>query len=703
MEEDTEYLKLPLEDRCVHKLWKARLNGYEECTKHFAKITDERSPEFNKFAPLMKKFVTDSNAVAQEKALDAVLAFVENAHIAGKTAGDCTSGIVQKCLAAPKRGTQEKALEVILLYCEIEKYEVVQEELMKGFTQKNPKVVAGCVRALSTALREFGPKVINPKPLMKQMHTLLEDRDKTVREEGKKLVIEMYRWIRQALKPQMSSLKPVQVQELEAEFEKLGNEKVVQTRFLRSQQELRAKIEAQEDGEEDEDEEEEEEMPALDPYDLFEPVDILSKLPKDFYEKVEAKKWQERKEAMELLQPLTQNPKLEQGDYHDLMKALKKIIGKDSNVMIVAQAGLCVAGLAKGLKKKFQPFSLSFTETILEKFKEKKANVVTSMREAIDAVYQTTTLEAIQETVSAALANKNPQVKAETTAFLGRALCYCTPVILNKKLLKVITTDLLRGLNESDPTVRDNSCEALGVCLKVVGEKQMMAFIADVDSLKMQKIKEASEKAELKVKISAPKAKKQVASKKETSKQAEASASGPSKVVKGGAKRAQLDPAKGKKVSAGKGIKGGGGGGSRGRGSSVEDCKEAEISLEEALEKAGEVMPEDVMSGITDGNWKTRLTAVESFIETTNAMDRSEIPTQALVRVLAQKPGFKDNNFQVLKLKLEALKHLAENSDFTRRSGEVCIQDLVEKLGDPKNGPLCGEVLTAMAEAAKLQ
>lgn len=59
--------------------------------------------------------------------------------------------------------------------------------------------------------REFGPKVMNPKPLIKQMHTLLEDRDKNVREESKKMVIEMYRWIRQALKPQMSSLKPVQV------------------------------------------------------------------------------------------------------------------------------------------------------------------------------------------------------------------------------------------------------------------------------------------------------------------------------------------------------------------------------------------------------------------------------------------------------------------------------------------------------------
>ena len=59
--------------------------------------------------------------------------------------------------------------------------------------------------------REFGPKVINPRPLMKQMHTILEDRDKNVREEGKKLMVELYRWIGQALKPQMSSLKPVQV------------------------------------------------------------------------------------------------------------------------------------------------------------------------------------------------------------------------------------------------------------------------------------------------------------------------------------------------------------------------------------------------------------------------------------------------------------------------------------------------------------
>ncbi|KAJ9581579.1 hypothetical protein L9F63_023262 [Diploptera punctata] len=55
MEEDTEYVKLPVEDRCVHKIWKARLHGYEEAAKIFRQIADEKSPEFNKFLGLVKK------------------------------------------------------------------------------------------------------------------------------------------------------------------------------------------------------------------------------------------------------------------------------------------------------------------------------------------------------------------------------------------------------------------------------------------------------------------------------------------------------------------------------------------------------------------------------------------------------------------------------------------------------------------------
>ena len=65
----------------------------------------------------------------------------------------------------------------------------------------------------------------------------------------------------------------------------------------------------------------------MDPYDLLDPVEIISKLPKDFYDKLEAKKWQERKEALDALDNLLKTaPRLEPGDYADLVRALKKVL-----------------------------------------------------------------------------------------------------------------------------------------------------------------------------------------------------------------------------------------------------------------------------------------------------------------------------------------------------------------------------------------
>lgn len=50
----------------------------------FQTLGDEKSPEFSKYLGLVKKFVVDNNAVAQEKGLEATLAYVENAAVAGK-------------------------------------------------------------------------------------------------------------------------------------------------------------------------------------------------------------------------------------------------------------------------------------------------------------------------------------------------------------------------------------------------------------------------------------------------------------------------------------------------------------------------------------------------------------------------------------------------------------------------------------------
>lgn len=55
--------------------------------------------------------------------------------------------------------------------------------------------------------------------------------------------------------------------------------------------------------------------------------------------------------------------------------------------MVVALAGKCLTGLATGLRKRFQSYATSCLAAILEKFREKKQNVVQALREAADAIF----------------------------------------------------------------------------------------------------------------------------------------------------------------------------------------------------------------------------------------------------------------------------------------------------------------------------
>lgn len=57
----------------------------------------------------------------------------------------------------------------------------------------------------------FGSKVVSIKSILKATLQLLEDRDPSVRNESKELIVEMYRWAGAPIKTQLSSLKPVQV------------------------------------------------------------------------------------------------------------------------------------------------------------------------------------------------------------------------------------------------------------------------------------------------------------------------------------------------------------------------------------------------------------------------------------------------------------------------------------------------------------
>uniref|UniRef100_A0A9R1SJJ0 Cytoskeleton associated protein 5 n=2 Tax=Cyprinus carpio TaxID=7962 RepID=A0A9R1SJJ0_CYPCA len=663
MGDDSEWMKLPIDQKCEHKIWKARLNGYEEALKLFQKIEDEKSPEW-------------------------VVPFL-------------VSGVVSKVFNQPKARAKELGTDICLTYIEIEKAEIVQDELIKGLDNKNPKIVVACVETLRKALCEFGSKIITLKPVVKVLPKLFESREKAVRDEAKLLAVEIYRWIRDALRTPLQNINSVQLKELEEEWVKLPPAAPKQTRFLRSQQDLKAKFEQQQAAggdEADGDDDDEVEAAPVDPYELLEAVEILSKLPKDFYEKIEAKKWQERKEVLEAVEALTKNPKLESGDYGDLARALKKVIGKDANVMLVAMAAKCLAGLATGLRKKFGTYAGHVVPTILEKFKEKKPQVVQALQEAIDAVFLTTTLQNISEDVLAVMDNKNPSIKQQASLFLARSFRHCTPSTLPKSVLKPFCAAFLKQVNDSAPEVRDAAFEALGTAMKVVGEKAVNPFLADVDKLKLDKIKECADKVELVGKKGGGggggggEKKAKPAAKAPPAVEAPAKPSGPPK--KAAPAKAAGPPKKGKPASAPSAKSK--------KASDTKETVETELSPEVCEEKAAAVLPASCMQLLDSGNWKERLASMEEFQRAVEQMDKSEMPCQALVKMLAKKPGWKETNFQVMQMKLHIVGLIAQKGSFSKTSALVVLDGLVDKIGDVKCGSNAKEALTAIGEACSL-
>lgn len=695
MTDEDEWKKLPTDQKCQHKAWKARAEGYKECIKHFG-LWDEGSPEFSKYLGLVKKFVTDPNELVRIQGVEAVKIFVENANVAKKTCGEVVSGIISKCFSTKPR-LKESAIDVCLMYIEIDRNEQTMEELLKGFSSKQPKVATACIEASTKALSVFGSKVIQVKPMVKEIPGLADHRDKNVREAAKSMAIEIYRWVGPAIKSTLQNLNPVMLKELEEEWEKINSaSKPAQSRFMRSQQDLKEKMEAKAaaaatSGENDASgQQAEEEQEAIDPYDLLDPVEILSKLPKTFFEQIEAKKWQERKEMLEICQKLCETPKIEPGDFGDLVKALKKVISKDTNVMLVTIAAKCLAGLAKGIRRKFQPFAVACIDAILEKFKEKKPMVIAALQDAADAIYLTTTPQALSETCLEYLASKNPSIREQTGLFLVRGFSKTKPSALNKTTAKPYVKTLLVNIDHGTPGVREAAFQALGMLLKICGDKLVMPFLADIDNLKLEKIKEYGGKAQVTAKAepaAAAKSSKPASQAKSQGKSdASAASSGkpkPSdmkkKVVKGGGKKADT-----KKPA--------------------ETTKPVEPVLSDVAveEQIAAFLPAEVIAQLTNANWKERLEGLQAVTQKLKLSDVKTIPCQAIVKTLGSgKPGWKDTNFNCLNEKFGIVKNLAETAEFSKTSAEVCIPGLIEKIGDVKCGKASKEALTAIAEATE--
>jgi len=388
MAEEEDYSSLPITERLVHKLWKVRVSACEDLTKIF-KTSPKESPEFSNYTSYFKKMVSDSNLPAQIAALGSLQAYLENApeEIAIKTRGTVVPVICEKVLSSTRTDARLKGMEILLLYMEIDVPDPVIEKILPQINHRTPKVISANVSALKEAIECYGTKNISIAPILKVIPKIFAHSDKKVREEGFNLVTEIYEWIGPGIETFLEPLKPIQVKELHEKFEKCQNVgKRTQKRLLRSQQE----VQEQEmdvdmaDGDDIDDDEMDDE--PIDLYDIQDPVNVLSKIPKGFYDTIKSTKWKERKAALEELSAVLSPPKYEDGKYNELVSTLAKRIS-DPNILCVTLSANCIEKIAKGLRNSFSNYKNIVMEPLLEKLKEKKQSVIEALSNALDAVY----------------------------------------------------------------------------------------------------------------------------------------------------------------------------------------------------------------------------------------------------------------------------------------------------------------------------
>ncbi|RZC65417.1 hypothetical protein C5167_009104 [Papaver somniferum] len=709
MSEDEKLLKeakkLPWEDRLLHKNWKVRNDGNLDLAALCDSITDPKDPRLRDFGPLFRKTVADSNAPVQEKALDALIAYLKAADAdVGRYAKEVCDAIVAKCLTGRPK-TVEKSQAVFLLWVELEATDVFLDSMEKAIKAKVAKAVVPAIDVMFQALSDFGSKVVPPKRILKMLPELFDHQDQNVRASSKGLTLELCRWIgKDPVKSILfEKMRDTMKKELEAELVNVTSG-ARPTRKIRSEQDKEPEPEAVSEvvGTGPSEESAADVPQEIDEYELVDPVDILTPLEKSgFWDGVKATKWSERKEAVAELTKLASTKRIAPGDFSEVCRTLKKLI-TDVNIAVAVEAIQAIGNLASGLRNHFSGSSRFILPVLLEKLKEKKPTVTEALSQTLQAMHKAGcfTLPDVVEDVKTAVKNKVPLVRSLTLNWVT----FCTEtsnkaVVL--KLHKDYVPICMECLNDGTPDVRDASFSVLAAIAKSVGMRPLERSLEKLDEVRKKKLTEmiaGSEGGLVPATASAPASGSGGGiSSSETAvvrKSAASMLSGKKPVVQAAAVAKKSGSTKPGASKSGSG---------QAKPSAVvehEDVEPADMSLDEIESRLGSLLQADTISQLKSSVWKERLEAIVALKEQVEGLQELDKSAEILIRLLCNIPGWNEKNVQVQQQVIEVITHIAATvSKFPKKCVVLCILGISERVADIKTRVHAMKCLTTFSEA----
>ncbi|KAI3637761.1 hypothetical protein MIR68_004410 [Amoeboaphelidium protococcarum] len=723
MAEEQDFTKLPLDQLLSHKLWKARVQGYEQLSQVVLK--DGKIPPFA--LDVIKTCCGDSNVAAQESALQLLLSIiqVDEVHpILLKMRVHISKLIVDKCLKSPRASLRQKSADLLLALIDLDTPDAIVEVIIEGTGSKQPKVVCACLAILNDIVKFYGSQTVDCKPIFKVLPQMFAHSDALVRNEAQQLAVSIFQWI--GLKPFESVLypllKPVQMSQLNEAFDTVKDVKLVQTRFLNKQKDRQQTVQSGDDIQIDVDQEavggEQQSDQLAEELDFTEPVDVLSNVPADIEDQLSQIKWKDKKEALDNLCKILDAPKYVKGNFHPLLSVLCKKVG-DINIAVAVSAIQCVEKIASGLKQDFPQFKNDVKQSLLDRLKEKKQNVIQALRLTLDAVYQFCKDVDVFADIIPYLGNKVPQVRSEV-------LLVCVRYVQGHKLTmqradaKQFIPPVVQCLDDATPEVRDAAAEVLGSLQSKLASGLLQPYLDGLDQIKLDKIKsfgsQAQQYQQTVVPKNAPSSTSSTSGKLSQGKENSLPQSSINRALKSkpvsltavSAGKFNVAKVKTSTVVTKKSK-------SQSQNSTSPPAKQKSRQsiggsqavmmswTEEDAKEEGLKYFQSFDANLGSSNWKERLEAVSLLLEFDHAQSLKDVkaPVELLFKYLEAKAVWTDSNFQVMSKLFTLFKELAQREQapmVDRAAASLCVPLLYDKIGDIKLQKVSVEALNSIME-----
>ena len=705
-------LKLPFSEQMSHAHWKVRTRAYEMLADFSSSSNDNKKKVGMYFKEFLHKIVSETNANALDVALERTNARLRGTidrevnggggdedddyenHKKSEAVKEFAEDVAQKVLPAlvskaffgrPKAVTF--ATETFCLFVEMEQTELSVDVLSKACGHKVPKVALAASKCLALVCEQFGcgkRGALNWTKCLDGAKEAIGHRDEKVRNEGKKVIVECAKWVgdqvvMEKMKDKLSKTMKGEVEALLAKEK--GSSVMKATRFLVSvQKENRAKMtttsSASDVTKEDILNEDVEAGASIDdlnedPYDSAEPFSVLKALDKPstdedvpkFWEAAVSSNWRHRLHALkQLTDACSSSARLQNEDFMELQKVLKKVISKDANANCVAEASKSIEKLCLNARADFSKDAKMLLGSLLDKLKDKNAFVTSAIANALDAISLRcfAFCDSAEDVVKYGLQHKVGKAKLETLKWLTRSSASFSIQDAKKTISssELIAT-AAKLLEDKDPETRKASQEFLGTLAGRAGGMKTLSsqYLAGVDDGKMKKMNEICAKI--------------------TPATASATSTGTRKAGGGEQKRAAGAPKKKQEQNDKKSASNS----SNSSNNTKNNNTDADVKGTDLSSKITDALLRDT----ADGNWKRRSAALDKLKSILDSAP-STIEVFGLDALFsALRARFTDSNANLASQALQLAGQFAlKCGKNVEKVGRLVLSDCAKHVGDPK-------------------